>query len=113
MKDLIAQVNIGQDWWLKPNTPIGGASQYSSPGALISIILKNVYIAAGLVFFVLLLFGGFSIILGAGEGDPKKSAQGIKAATAAGIGFLVIFASYWIVQIIQIVTGVNILNPVI
>ena len=55
-------------------------------------------------------FGGFSIIMGAGQGDAKKTGQGKKAATSAVVGFLVIFASYWIIQIIQIITGVEILN---
>jgi len=58
----------------------------------------------------LLIFGGFSIIMGAGQGDAKKTGQGKKAATSAVVGFLVIFASYWIIQIIQIITGVEILN---
>ena len=107
---LLAQVNIGNEWLLGPGNPISGASQFSSPGALISILLKNIYMVAGVLLFLLLIFGGISIIMSAGGGDAKKTAQGQKAITAALIGFLVIFASYWIVQIIQFITGVNILN---
>lgn len=115
MSNLLVQtpVEIGKEWILKPNQPIGSAPQFQTPGALISIILKNVYVLAGVLLLVLLIFGGFSIIMGAGQGDAKKTGQGQKAATAAVIGFLVIFASYWIIQIIQKVTGVEILNPVI
>lgn len=109
-------VDIGKEWILKPGVAISdpvNAQQFQSPYNLISIILKNVYVAAGLFLFVLLLFGGVSIILGAGGGDPKKAGQGQKAITAALTGFLIIFASFWIIQIIQFITGIDILNPII
>ena len=114
MLNLIAQtpspVDIGKEWILKPGQSITGSPQFQTPGALISIILKNVYVLAGVFLLILLIFGGFSIIMGAGQGDAKKTGQGKKAATSAVVGFLVIFASYWIIQIIQIITGVEILN---
>lgn len=113
MFSLLTQVDIGKEWIIKPSQSITGTPQFQTPGALISIILKNVYVLAGILLLVLLIFGGFSIIMGAGQGDPKKTGQGKKAATTAVIGFLVIFASYWIIQIIQIITGFKILNPVI
>jgi len=99
---LLAQVNIA--------TEFPPAQKFATPGVLISVLLKNVYMLAGVLLLVLLIFGGFSIIMGAGQGDAKKTGQGKKAATSAVVGFLVIFASYWIIQIIQIITGVEILN---
>ena len=110
MQNLLAQVDIGKEWILKPSQPIGNATQFQTPGALISIILKNVYVLAGVLLLVLLIFGGISIIMGGGQGDPRKAGQGKKVATSAVVGFLVIFASYWIIQIIQIITGFDILN---
>ncbi|PIV02188.1 hypothetical protein COS55_00130 [Candidatus Shapirobacteria bacterium CG03_land_8_20_14_0_80_40_19] len=104
-------VNIGDQLMLEPSLAITGAPQFASPGALISIILKNVYVLAGIMLFVLLIVGGISIISSAGGGDAKKTAQGQKAITSALIGFLIIFASYWIIQIIQYITGLEILNP--
>lgn len=113
---LLAEVNIGNEWILKNGVPIGNstlAPQFSSLGAMISILLKNAYVIAGVLLFVLLIFGGFSIIMAAGSGDAKKTAQGQKAVTSALIGFLIIFASYWIIQIVEVVTGVAILYPVL
>ena len=110
MQNLLAQVDIGKEWILKPGQSITGSPQFQTPSALISIILKNVYVLAGVFLLILLIFGGFSIIMGAGQGDAKKTGQGKKAATSAVVGFLVIFASYWIIQIIQIITGFDILN---
>jgi len=82
---------------------------YGSIGAFVSGILPNVFILAAIILFFLIIFGGFSIIKSAG--DPEKAKEGKQALTAALIGFLVIFASYWIIQIIEVLTGVSLLNP--
>lgn len=112
MNNLLAQVNIGNEWFLGPNAgdTISNASQFQTIGAFVSILLKNVYVIAGVLLLFLLIFGGISIIMSAGSGDAKKIAQGQKTVTNALIGFLVIFASYWIIQIIDILTGLNILE---
>ncbi|RJR26045.1 hypothetical protein C4578_00185 [Candidatus Microgenomates bacterium] len=112
MKKLLS-VNIGEQWLISPDKTIAEAEQFDSPGALISIILKNVYTLAGILLLVLLIFGGISIIIGAGENDPKRAAQGKKTIITALTGFLVIFTSYWIIQLISYITGVQILNPLI
>lgn len=111
MSNLLVQVDIGKEWILKPSQSITGAPQFQTPASFISILLKNIYVLSGVMLLVLLIFGGISIIMGGGKGDPRKAGQGKKVATAAVIGFLVIFASYWIIQIIEKVTGVGILNP--
>ncbi len=83
-------------------------SEYSGAGSLVNNILPNVYIAGGVVIFFMILFGGFTIITNAGS--PDKIKDGTKTITSAIMGLLVLFGSYWIIQIIQIVTGVSILN---
>ncbi len=82
-------------------------STYSSAGDLINAILPNVYVAAGLVLFFMFILGGFSVISGAG--DSHKMEEGKKTITFAIMGLLVVFGSYWIIQIVQIVTGLEIL----
>jgi hypothetical protein len=89
--------------------PIGSQEDVlTSPTSFLSKILPNVYIIAGLILLFLLVFGGFTLITSAG--DPEKSQQGQKTITNAIIGFLIIFASYWIIQIIQVLTGIPILT---
>lgn len=83
-------------------------TEYSGASALINNILPNVYIAGGLVIFFMIVLGGFTII--ANAGNPDKIKDGSKTITSAIIGLLVLFASYWIIQIIQVVTGASILN---
>lgn len=109
MKQL-AQVNIGDEFWLKatPGTGIAHNSAYQSLGGFISAVLPNVYVIAGIILFILLLGGGIMIIASAGKGESDSTKKGSQAITAALIGFLIIFASYWIIQIVEVITGIDI-----
>ncbi|HAV15528.1 MAG TPA: hypothetical protein DCX25_04320 [Candidatus Pacebacteria bacterium] len=104
--NLLAAVNLKEKFLLNKTQTV--ADTFGTPAAFINTLLPNAYIAAGLIVFALLVFGGFSII--SSGGDPKGLEKGTQAITGAVIGFLVIFASYWIIQIIQIVTGLQILS---
>ena len=80
-------------------------------GSLVSIILSNALVIAGVLMLILFIIGGIGIIAGAGQDNPEAAGKGKKAATSAVIGFIIIFASYWIVRIVEEVTGVDILAP--
>jgi len=56
-----------------------------------------------------LIFGGFSYIVSAGSGDAKQLEKGKKAITSALIGLVLIFCSFWIIQLLEIVLGIKIL----
>lgn len=88
--------------------------QFGSPytkqqdiGGLVSIVVANAGIIAGLVFLVLVISAGFTMVHNAG-GDPQKFAKGRDIITFALVGFLIIFAAYWIIQIIELMTGTKI-----
>ena len=105
--------DIGEQFWLREPTPgvgegIRKAVGYGSIGELISAILPNIYIFAGIILFILLIVGGLMVIINSGKGEQEGVQTGQKAITAALVGFLIIFASYWIMQIIEIVTGIKI-----
>lgn len=102
--------NIGEEFMLGGTEGIKDIGEYGSIGALISSVLPNIYILAGIILFLLLIGGGLSIILSAGQENPEGAAKGKKAITAALTGFLIIFASYWIIQIIQVISGIDILG---
>lgn len=101
--------NIGEAFKLGKGRSI--AVVFPTLGSLISTLLPNIYLLAGLILFVLLLFGGFGIIMGAGGGNPEQANKGKNAVSAALVGFGLIFASYWIIQIIEKLTGIDIFNP--
>lgn len=107
MRKLLA-FNIGEQLWVKEGK---GVETLGTLGNIISNILPNIYIFAGVVLFILLIFGGLTFIINAGKDNPEEAAKGKKAATAAIIGFLIIFCSYWIIKIIETVTGLNIFSP--
>ncbi|MCH7730558.1 hypothetical protein IID21_03470 [Patescibacteria group bacterium] len=79
-------------------------------GSLVSILVSNALILAGIIFLFILVGGGIAMIAGAGRNDPEQAAKGKQAATAAVIGFIIIFAAFWIIQIIELVTGIDILK---
>jgi hypothetical protein len=92
--------------------PKGSVSQtFPTVGSLISVILKNSLTLIGLILLVLLISGGLMFIIGAGSQDSKKSAQAKSLITDALIGFAVVFLAYFIIQIVEVVTGLKILNP--
>jgi hypothetical protein len=109
MNNLIAD-NL-QDYLFQNHDGISGLAKNSTEGsgitALISAVLPNVYIISAVILFLYMIFGGFLVISSAG--DAKKTDEGKQALTNAIIGFGIIFASYWIIQIIEIITGIPIL----
>jgi len=108
MKKVLAQIDIGQKFVLK-KSPI--KEIFPTLGSLITTILPNIYVVAGVILFILLIFGGFTYIVSAGQQKPEGVQQGKNAIAVALIGFFLIFASWWIIQIIEVITGIEIFEP--
>jgi len=98
-------VNIGDSNVFSP------AGSFKTFGDLVNVIIKNAFMFAGVITFVLLIFGGFGFIVGAGSGDTKKMEQAQKTITGAVVGLLLVVSSYWIIQILEKITGVSLLAP--
>ena len=102
--------NIGEQFWLKENMGIKGSPAYESLGGFISTILPNVYVVAGIIAFILVLVAGLMFIINAGKGESEQAKKWQGTLTASIAGLLIIFLSYWIIQIIEVVTGIKIFN---
>lgn len=100
-------VDLGRDLPLGGGTNIAG--KYTDFGILVTLILKNGLTLAGIILLVLIIAGGVIFIAAAGSDDSKKLAAASSTITSALIGFLVIFLSYFIIQIIEVITGLKIL----
>lgn len=98
--------NLGDCLKLQDGSAV--STQYSSLNVFFNNILPNVYVAAGLIIFFMILWGGFTIVTGGG--DSHKIQEGQKVITSAIIGLVVVFASFWIIQLIQVITGIQITN---
>lgn len=91
--------------WFSP------AQAFPDLGSLINVIVKNVFVLAAVSLFILLIFGGLQVIVKGEGGEAEGAARGKNAITAALVGFAFIFAAYWIIQIIEHITGVKIFKP--
>lgn len=95
-------VDLGNCLQISSGIPIRAI--FSSPAAMINLIVSNVFVLAGIVIFFLIIYAGFKFIQEGTKG--KEEAQ--KILTAAVTGAIVMFSAYWIVQIVQLLTGVNV-----
>ncbi len=102
----LAQVSIGDKFF-------GGGSKFQSLGAvgsLVTLFLNISFVLAGVILLIYFIMGGIGMIAGAGSQNPQQIEKGKQAATSALIGFVVVFVSYWIVKLIEQITGVSILG---
>lgn len=98
---VFAQVDIGKDY----NSPVKNVTDV---GSLVSRVASNLYLIAAIVLFILFMWGGFEYIRGAGSDDRDAVGRGKKIIFTAIIGFLLIFASYWIIQLVELLTHIKI-----
>jgi hypothetical protein len=84
------------------------AAHFDTIGKLVSVVAHNAFVLAGVIAFFLLILGGFGMIIGAG-GDPKKMEQSKQTITGAVLGFIIIIGSFWIIQVLEILTGKTLL----
>ncbi len=101
---LLAQINLKTTFFQG-----AAAGDEENLYTFIGKVLPNVYIIAGVILFIYFIAGGFFIVSSAGNPDSAKNGQ--KIITNAIIGFIILFTSYWLIEIIEYVTGVKILSP--
>jgi hypothetical protein len=87
-----------------PSDPI--STRFPTIGSVISAALPYVYVFAGLIMLIMLITGGITLMTSAG--DPGKTKSGMGKIQGGIVGFLIIFISYFVVQIVQVVLGVKI-----
>jgi hypothetical protein len=93
---------------LNPLAVGGGTADLSTPGKIISRALAGfIFPIAGIILFVQLLLGGFQMLTGAAA---KGMDEGKQKITSALIGFIILFAAYWIAQLLELIFGIRILS---
>jgi hypothetical protein len=70
-------------------------------------LLAYIYVFAGLILLIMLISGGITLMTAAG--DPGKAKAGYGKISSSIIGFLIIFVSYFVVQIVEVVLKIKIL----
>lgn len=102
----LSQVPIGDSF-------LGAGNKLAEPtnvSLYVTAIITGAISIAGIILLFILIGGGITMIKGAGKSDPKSMEQGKQAATSALIGFIVVFSAYWIVKLIETITGLNLLG---
>ncbi len=94
---------------LNPLTIAGGSGDLTTPGGIISRALTGfIFPIAGLILFIQLTLGGFQMLTGAA--NSKSMDEGKGKITAAIVGFIILFAAYWIAQLLELIFGIRILS---
>lgn len=89
---------------------IGLNFQGNRLAVIVSGIINYLMPFAGFTLMLYLLYGGYILMLSGG--DPKKIMEGKTIITHAIVGFLIIFAAFWIAQAVGIVFGLSALRAV-
>lgn len=92
---------------------IGGAKpeglrNFTIPDLAIGIV-RLLFTAAAVIFFIWLLIGGIQWILSGGDKQKTEAARG--QITAALVGLVIVFSAWAIAQLLNTLFGVDILNP--
>jgi hypothetical protein len=87
------------------------ATSFPTIGSFVRVIIVNATMLAGLLAFIFIIVGGFAIITGSGDSDPKKIEQGKKTLTMALVGLLVVVFALWFLQAFKLFLGFDPLNP--
>lgn len=78
---------------------------FTNIGDIITKLLPYLFAGAGLLLLLFLLYGGLSLMLS--RGDPKAVQSAKDKITGAVVGFVIVFAAYWIVQIVITLLGLK------
>ena len=84
---------------------IGSSNQYETLGDVLSDNILYVYALAGFLLLVYLVISGFKYMTA--KGDPKALQSAKSSLATALIGFIIVFVSFWIVQLLATVLGLQ------
>lgn len=102
MEKIFAQsLQIGTSYTVEG--PAGFAFGDAKIGDIVQAALPYVFAFAGLGVLLMIVAAGFTMLTSAG--DAKKLEGGKGRLTNALIGFLLIFAAYWVVELLQKIFG--------
>lgn len=72
-------------------------------GTIISSLLPYLLALAGLMLLAYLIIGGFGLMTSGG--DPKKADSAKQRITYALVGFIIVFISFWLIQVVEVILG--------
>lgn len=95
-------VDLGAFYTLRDGRPV--SQVFNTPGSLLNLIVPNLFVIAGVAVMILTIVAGYKFIAQGQKGIEEAQ----KIAGAGILGLIIMFAAYWIVQIIKAITGADI-----
>ncbi len=103
--DKLAQVSIQE-------TFLGSGTKPQTIGSVITLVINTAFAVSGVIILFMFVYAGYQIIQGAGSGKSDSTEKAKQAATYAAIGFVIIFVAFWLIRLIEVITGQTfITNP--
>lgn len=87
------------------NTTTFPAAKFANIGTILNLVLPLLMVGAVLIFFVMIVRAGLTILMGAGK--PDEIAKATKTIIAAIFGLFLVIGSYIIVKLIGIIFKVE------
>lgn len=78
----------------------------STLGEIVSQLLNYAVVLAGIALFGFLIMGGFDLLTSAG--NPEGIKRGTNKIIYGLTGFIIVMASYFILQVVELVFGITI-----
>lgn len=94
-------IDIGKEWQLSGQSGHG----FTSLADIVSNFLPKILLVGGIIFFVMVIMAGFSILSGAGSGDEKALVKWQQILAAGAVGLIIMIGSFWALQIINFISG--------
>ncbi len=105
-------MQIAQNLQLPGGQSITGplpAGKFTNLASVVTNALPIIFSIAGIILLAYLVWGGFDMLTS--MGDPKKAEGAKNKITNAVIGFIIIFAAYWITQVIDYIFKLKVYTP--
>jgi hypothetical protein len=88
----------------------GGGGTSPTIGGILSTAIPLIFAFAGLGLLIMLISSGYTFLTSAG--DAKNMEKGKQQLTFAIVGFLIVFAAYWVVQLTGAMFGLQSMTTV-
>ena len=87
------------------------AQFFDDPSSIFNILLSNILLIAGIILFLLVIAAGFQMIQAGSSGDAHEMEKWRTMLLYGVIGFVIILLAGTIIKLVEVFTGINILNP--
>lgn len=108
MRNLLTDVTSQQINLTPPDSTSAKVASGFSVSTILAALINFIFIAAAVVFFVMLVVGGVRWIASGGDKGQTEAARG--QITAALVGLVIIFAAYAIAKLVGNFFGFDIFN---